>query len=91
MYLITRGEVEVLDDAGKRVKLLKDGDFFGEIAILPSKDERRRVANVVAKTSCDLFVLDKADFQRILREHPQFSQSVARIAKERYDVTVNLS
>ena len=86
MYLITRGEVEVLDDAGKRVKTLKDGDFFGEIAILRSTP---RVANVVARTSCDLFVLDKADFQRILREHPQFSQSVAKIAKERYDVTVS--
>jgi hypothetical protein len=34
-------------------------------------------------------VLDKADFQRILREHPQFSAGVAKVAKERYDVSAS--
>jgi glucose-6-phosphate 1-dehydrogenase len=86
MYLITRGEVEVLDDAGNRVKTLNDGDFFGEIAILRSTP---RVATVRAKTDCDLFVLNKADFQRILHEHPQFSDGVAKVAKQRYDVSVS--
>jgi glucose-6-phosphate 1-dehydrogenase len=86
MYLITRGEVEVIDDAGHCVKLLKDGDFFGEIAILLSTP---RTATVRAKTGCDLFVLDKADFQRILHDHPQFAEGVAKIARERYNVTFN--
>ena len=36
MYVLARGEVEVLDDAGKVVKTLKDGDFFGEIGVLTS-------------------------------------------------------
>jgi len=84
MYLITRGEVEVIDDAGHCVKMLKDGDFFGEIAILLSTP---RTATVRAKTGCDLFALDKADFQRILRDHPQFADGVAKVARERYNVT----
>ncbi|MBI4852640.1 MAG: glucose-6-phosphate dehydrogenase [Acidobacteria bacterium] len=83
MYLLARGEVEVLDDSGKVVKVLKDGDFFGEVALLMSTP---RMANVRTRTSCDLFVLDKTDFNRILHDHPQFAQSVMKIAKDRYSV-----
>jgi glucose-6-phosphate 1-dehydrogenase len=86
MYLITRGEVEVINDAGNCIKLLKDGDFFGEIAILMHGP---RTASVRAKTGCDLFVLDKADFHRILHDHPQFADGVAKVAKERYDVVIS--
>jgi glucose-6-phosphate 1-dehydrogenase len=83
MYLLARGEVEVLDDAGKVIKVLKTGDFFGEVALLMSTP---RVANVRARTSCDLFVLDKTDFNRILRDHPQFAQGVMEVAKKRYSL-----
>jgi len=85
MYVLVRGEVEVLDDAGKVIKTLKDGDFFGEIGILMSTP---RTANVRAKTSCDLFVLDQADFSRILKDHPHFAASIATVAKERYNVNM---
>jgi glucose-6-phosphate 1-dehydrogenase len=87
MYLLARGEVEVLDDAGRVVKTLKDGDVFGEIAILMSTP---RTANVRAVTGCDLFVLDKADFRRILRDHPQFAQGVAKVARERFNLDVTV-
>jgi hypothetical protein len=87
MYLLARGEVEVLDDAGAVVKTLKDGDVFGEIAILLS---RPRTASVRAKTSCDLFVLDKSDFRRILRDHQQFAQGVAKVAQERFNLDVTV-
>ncbi len=86
MYILVRGEVEVQDDAGHVLKTLKDGDFFGEIGVLMSMP---RTAHVRAKTGCDLFVLDKADFSRIMRDHPQFAESVATIAKDRYNLAVN--
>jgi glucose-6-phosphate 1-dehydrogenase len=85
MYLLARGEVEVLDDAGQVVKRLKDGDIFGEIAVLLSKP---RTANVRAVTPCDLFVLDKSDFRRILRDHQQFADGVAKVARERFNLDV---
>jgi glucose-6-phosphate 1-dehydrogenase len=85
MYLICRGEVEVHDGAGKVLATLRDGDCFGEIAlILPEP----RTATVRAKTLCDLFVLDKADFSRILQDHLQFAQAIKQIALERYNKTV---
>ncbi len=83
MYLLVRGEVEVLNDDDQVVTVLKDGDFFGEVALLMSTP---RNASVRTRTSCDLFVLEKADFNRILRDHPQFAQGVMEVAKERYGV-----
>jgi glucose-6-phosphate 1-dehydrogenase len=86
LYLVARGEVEVLDDVGNVIKVLNDGDIFGEIAVLMSTP---RTANVRARSTCDLFVLDKADFSRILRDNPQFAEAVQQVAKERYKVNVH--
>jgi len=86
MYFICRGEVEVLDASGKAVHTLKDGDFFGEIGVLMATT---RTASIRAKTLCDLFVLTKADFSRILQDHPQFAESMMKVAKERYDLAVS--
>jgi CRP-like cAMP-binding protein len=86
MYLIARGELEVLDEVGNVIRILKDGETFGEIAILTSKP---RLANVRCRTACDLFVLEKPAFLRILRDHRQFAESVCQIANERYDLTLD--
>jgi len=86
LYLVARGEVDVLGDAGQVLKTLTDGDIFGEIGVLMSTP---RTADVRAKTSCDLFVLDKADFNRILRDNPQFATAVQQVARERYSVNVH--
>ncbi len=85
MYLLVRGEVEVMGDGSGVVETLKEGAFFGEIALLLSTP---RNASVRAKTSCDLFVLDKADFDRILYDHPQFAQGVAMVARDRYNLNL---
>jgi glucose-6-phosphate 1-dehydrogenase len=37
---------------------------------------------------CDLFLLDKADFTRVLRDRPQFLQSLMEIASSRYNLAV---
>jgi glucose-6-phosphate 1-dehydrogenase len=87
MYLIVRGEVEVLDASGQVKATLREGDCFGEVALLLSEP---RTATVRAKTSCDLFVLDKADFSRILRDDPQFAEAIKAIATERYNKTVGV-
>lgn len=86
MYLICRGEVDVLDSSGKVVKTLKDGDFFGEVGLLQCVP---RTATVRAKSQCDLFVLEQDEFFRILRDHPQLAESVSRVAKERYQLSLS--
>jgi len=85
MYLIARGEAEVLDVNGQVKATLKEGDCFGEVALLLSEP---RIATVRAKTACDLFVLDKADFRRILRDQPQFAQRIKEVARAFYNKVV---
>jgi CRP-like cAMP-binding protein len=85
LYVIARGEVEVLNDAGGVVATLGEGSFFGEISLLLSAP---RTAGVRAKSFCDCFQLDKSDFTRVLRERPQFLKSVMDIATSRYNVAV---
>ncbi len=85
MYIIVRGEVDVLDANGQPRVTLREGDCFGEVALLLSEP---RIATVRAKTACDLLVLDKADFSRILRDHQQFADAIRQIARERYNKSV---
>jgi CRP-like cAMP-binding protein len=85
MYFILRGEVEIEGTNPKVV--LKDGDIVGEMALILSQP---RAATVRAKTICDLFVLDKADFARILRDNPQFAERVTEIAKKRFKINVEV-
>jgi glucose-6-phosphate 1-dehydrogenase len=84
MYLISRGEVEVIDDSGKVKATLGEGNFFGEISLLTAAP---RNATVRAKSYCDFFVLDQTDFARVLRDRPQFLKSIMEIAQSRYNIT----
>jgi len=86
MYFICRGNVDVIDASGKVIYKLKDGDFFGEVGVLMATTG---TASVIAKTLCDLFVLSKTDFSRILQDHPQFAKCMMDIAKERYDLAIS--
>jgi CRP-like cAMP-binding protein len=86
LYLISRGEVEVIDGSGNVVATLGEGNFFGEISLLTSAP---RTATVRAKAYCDLFVLDKSEFTRVLRDRPQFRQSMMEAARARYNVSAD--
>jgi glucose-6-phosphate 1-dehydrogenase len=86
MYLICRGSAEVTDKTGKHLKHLREGDYFGEISLLMPTP---RTANVKASTQCDLLILEKSAFGRIMQDNPQFAESVCTLAKERYNIVVS--
>jgi len=86
MYLILRGRVDIKDRAGHVVRSLADGDYFGEIGLLLATP---RTASVVAQTQCDLFVLKRNEFSKILRDHNQLAETMTKVAKERYDLVVS--
>ncbi len=85
MYVLVKGEVDVVGADGRVLAHLGEGSFFGEIGLLLSEP---RNASVRAATYCELFVLDKADFNRVLRDHPQFAKTILDTARSRYKVKV---
>lgn len=65
MYFIVSGQVEVVIP-GTPVRL-KEGDFFGEVALLTSNP---RNADVVAVSYCELLVLRRRDLDALLAQQP---------------------
>jgi hypothetical protein len=84
MFFITRGEVVVLDQHGSEMTRLREGEFFGETSLLLDEG---RTATVRALADTDVMVLEKSDFHKVLRDHPQFARSITEIAGQRYKVT----
>lgn len=77
MFIIMDGEVEV--DIEPPVRLGK-GQFFGEVGLL---HDTTRNATVAALHESRLLVLDRADFQRLMAQHPDLKARIETIAAER--------
>ncbi len=81
MYILCRGEAVALTDPDVEIARFRDGDVFGEIALLfPVK----RTASVRAVTDCDLLQLNRVDFDRILAENPKMAEALRTTARARY-------
>lgn len=78
MFFIVAGEVEVR--IGARTRLLRDGEFFGEMALL---DRKPRSAEVVTSTPCTVLVLNVADFYQLAGQQPALIAAVETEAKRR--------
>ena len=81
IYFISRGTVEVLSlDESEVVATLRDGDFFGEGALLTSQP---RSNTVRAVDYCNLFALNREHFNQVLEEFPEFAEKVRRVSEAR--------
>ena len=59
---------------------LRNGQFFGEIALL---HDRPRSATVTAVTECHLLVLEVREFRSLLQRYPQIDAAIRKVAAER--------
>jgi CRP/FNR family transcriptional regulator, cyclic AMP receptor protein len=66
LFVIVDGEAEVTI-GGKRMAILRRGDFFGEIALL---DGGPRTATVTATSDVKLLGLTEWVFRGLMQEHP---------------------
>jgi Cyclic nucleotide-binding domain/Ion channel len=80
MYLIHSGNVEILGADQKRIVELRDGAFFGEMALI--KDQPRS-ATAVALTYCDVYVLSSDSFQLVIAAYPEFHQHILQMSEAR--------
>jgi CRP-like cAMP-binding protein len=79
VFLIASGEALVDLGSGKHA-LLREDDFFGEMALL---DRRRHRHDVVAKTRCKVYVLDAQSLARLGRRHPEIMRRIRKVAEAR--------
>jgi putative ABC transport system ATP-binding protein len=82
-YVIHRGRAEVHkqdDGSGRVLATLKEGDFFGELALL---NDQPRSATVVAQEPLELFVLSKEDFLATIHTSEPFDKQLRKAIFER--------
>ena len=99
LLAISRGSVKIstLAPGGRQAvfNILKDGDIFGEIALL---DGRPRTADAIALTDCELMIIQRRDFLRFVDNEPKVALKLIellcsrlRIASEHFEEMVFLS
>lgn len=79
MYFLNTGQVEVLVN-GKRVAILSEGSFFGEMVLIKSE---KRSASVRALSYCDTYKLSRHSFERLRQKYPEFDRQISEISRER--------
>lgn len=82
MYFIVKGFCRVLNVDGSELAILKQGQNFGEMALLNVQSPLRQ-ANVVSITKCSLAMLTKTDFEMICEMYPTFQSKIFELAKQR--------
>lgn len=80
MYFISRGRLEVRSVDGSIHADLRDGEFFGEMALIYHQP---RNATVRAASYCDLYFLDQEGFNQVVRIHPAFEEHIRTMTEER--------
>ena len=78
-YVLLDGEAEVKVD-GKRRRVLRPGDFFGEISML---DRGAATATVTTLTDARLFVMSHAQFRDAIKSSDQLMLKVLKAMGER--------
>ncbi len=78
-FLITHGSVEVVR-GDTRLNTLKDGDFFGEMALL---NEFPRSATVRALTDTECLAMSRWDFVAELRANPDLAVEMLEVMSAR--------
>ncbi|MBU0981737.1 cyclic nucleotide-binding domain-containing protein [Patescibacteria group bacterium] len=72
MYIIKSGMVKVFDGE-KEIASLGDEEFFGEMSLIESVP---RNATVETLSDCEIFVLKREDFNKLLEKNPEIAQKV---------------
>ncbi|NLI99100.1 Crp/Fnr family transcriptional regulator [bacterium] len=81
MFFIRKGKIKVSlgeEDQEKVLAILKEGDFFGEMAVI---DGSPRSATATAIEETDLLIIDKESFVSKINENPLIAYVIEILAK----------
>jgi len=83
IYFLSRGTVEIISDDGKNNHgHLESGDYFGDLSLILGE---KRTASVRALTYCEIFILNRNDFNRIKNEYSEFRDILTKTSAEKTD------
>jgi len=83
MYIILKGEVEIfriLDGKKSQLAVLKQGDIFGELAII---DKFPRSATAVALTDSVVLAVNSSAFESVILESKDFTKKIIKLLSTR--------
>ena len=84
LFIVTGGRIRLstTDPSGneKILTYFTDGQFFGEMSLLSGAP---RSATAIAETDCQLLVLDKPAFDRLLAGHAQIMREMLKVVSQR--------
>lgn len=86
LYVVAKGEVDIIAESGehsraqRRIARLDAGQAFGEMALLHGGT---RTATARAAMDSELIVIDRLDFDHLLRMDPQLARAVERLSHSR--------
>lgn len=84
LYIIQSGVVKIYKENEAReiiLAIFREGDFFGEMAVLENEQVRSASAQTVEKTT--LYVLKRNDFAWLMNNNPQITFKILQTALER--------
>lgn len=86
LFLLTQGAVRTYvknrDGRNVEVRLMEEGEFFGEISLLSGK---ARTATITAAGPCELLELDRRALEDISRRHPRVRTVIGEFYAKRAD------
>jgi len=83
LFVIKRGSLKVIKrNMGKDfiLHILKAGEVFGEMSLF---GEHEREAGAIANEDCEIYLIKKSEFKRILLENPEITYNILEIFSER--------
>jgi CRP-like cAMP-binding protein len=78
-FVLLKGEAEVTK-GGEKINTMKEGDFFGEIALVTKMP---RTASVTATSDVDVLVITEQAFDSLMKKSPEIGRGVAEALAER--------
>jgi len=84
LYLMVSGAVEVIDENGLRIALLKSGEVFGEMSLITGEAAG---ATVRVVEPAKLLFIRSESFEKILQRYPSIQMYFARLLAKRLSQT----
>jgi CRP/FNR family cyclic AMP-dependent transcriptional regulator len=80
LFIVLSGKVKVSlnDEEGREYVLdtIEKNGFFGELSLI---DDLPRSANIYAMENCDLLVIHRNDFMKLLMENPSIAINILKV------------